>query len=78
MSAPDDRADLLLDVGLALAQDMREDLAAAHRVVQHLDRIDLEAVVCILAALVPVDVPVSALAWWRLDEARERRKGQAA
>lgn len=69
---PDQRAErLLTKVGLPLIHDMREDVAAAHRVISHLDRCDLEALTCILAALVPVDTPVSHLAWWRLPLAAE-------
>lgn len=62
--AQDARAEQILGLALALAQDVREDLAAAHRVVRQIDRVDLEAVACVLAALVPVDQPLSRLAWW--------------
>jgi hypothetical protein len=62
----DERAEQLLGISLLLADDIRTDVAAAHRAVRYMDRVDLEAVVCILAALVPVDKTVSQLAWWRL------------
>lgn len=80
MAHPDDpRAERLLTVvALPLVEDIREDIDAAHRVVGHLDRCDLEAVACILAALVPVDLPVSQLAWWRpaqrADAGRAKRR----
>lgn len=67
----DERVDQLLGVALQVAADMRDDLDAAHRVVRWLDRTDLEAVACILAALVPVEVPVASLAWWRFPLSRE-------
>lgn len=62
----DERAEYLLSQALLLADDIRTDLAAAHRTVRYMDRVDLEALVCVLAACVPVDQPVSTLAWWRL------------
>lgn len=62
----DDRAEELLGVALALADDIRTDTAAAHRTVRYMDRADLEALACVLAACVPVDLPMSKLAWWRL------------
>lgn len=61
----DTRASVLLTLGQRVACDMRDDVYSAWRVVEGLDRADLEALCCVLAAMVPVDVPVSALAWWR-------------
>lgn len=57
--------DRLAATAVTLALDMREDLAAAHRAVRHMDRLELEQVACILAAAVPVDIPWQSLAWWR-------------
>lgn len=62
----DDRAEELLGTALLLADDIRTDIAAAHRTVRYMDRGDLEALACVLAACVPVDQPLSSLAWWRL------------
>lgn len=62
----DDRAEELLSTALLLADDIRTDIAAVHRTVRYMDRADLEALACVLAACVPVDLPVSKLAWWRL------------
>lgn len=66
MTHPDERAERLLLHALTLADDIREDLAAAHRVIRGMDRLDLEGLACVLAALVPPDIPVDQLAWWRL------------
>lgn len=61
-----DLEDRLLGQAQALAWDMREDLAAAHRTLRVFDRLELEQLCCVLAAMVPVDVPLQQLAWWRL------------
>lgn len=61
----DDYAEALLLDALALADDIRGDLAAAHRRIRHMDRGRLEGLACVLAALVPTDLPVTQLAWWR-------------
>lgn len=63
---PDEKAELLLLHALTLADDIRDDLAAAHRALRSMDRIDLEGLACVLAALVPPDIPVDQLAWWRV------------
>lgn len=57
--------DNLLATALVLAQDMREDLAAAHRTVRQMPREDLERVCWVLAAGFPIDRPISSIAWWR-------------
>jgi DNA-binding CsgD family transcriptional regulator len=62
-----DLEDRLAAQALGLASDMRYDLAAAHRSVRALSRLEVEQVCCVLAAMVPVDVPLQQLAWWRLD-----------
>lgn len=73
MSA-DERADVLLRRALEVAYDIRFDLPAAHRVLAHLDRVDLEGVASVLAALVPLDVPL--VPWWQYKPAtRNAREG---
>ena len=57
--------DRLIAQALVLAQDMRDDLAAAHRTVQRMKREDLERLCWVLAAGFPIDRPLSAIAWWR-------------
>jgi hypothetical protein len=57
--------DRLIASALVLAQDMREDLAAAHRTVRALERDDLERLAWVLAAAFPIDQPLSSIAWWR-------------
>lgn len=57
--------DRLLAQALVIAQDMREDLAAAHRTVRKLPREELERLVWVLAAAFPIDKPLSSIAWWR-------------
>lgn len=71
---PDQRADLLLLHALTLADDIRDDLDAAHRALRAMDRIDLEGLACVLAALVPPDIPVDQLAWWRVPKATPRQE----
>jgi hypothetical protein len=61
-----DLEDRLAGQAQALAWDMREDLAAAHRTVRALDRLEIEQLCCVLAAAVPIDIPFDQLAWWRL------------
>ncbi len=62
----DRRAEQLLELAQQLACDVRDDLATCHRIVGNLDRIDLEGLVVVLAALVDVDRPVDA--WWQAGE----------
>ncbi len=57
--------DRLAATALDLARDIREDLAQAHRTIRYMNRAELEAVVCVLAAAFPVDVPFAQVAWWR-------------
>jgi hypothetical protein len=62
-----DLEDRLAGQALALIGDMREDLGAAHRTVRALDHLELQQLCCVLAAMVPMDMPLAQLAWWRLD-----------
>jgi hypothetical protein len=62
VSGDDERAEALLALAMRLACEIRDDVAAAHRQVAYMDRADLEALCCVLAACVPVDKPV--LPWW--------------
>jgi hypothetical protein len=62
MSA-DERAELLLTLAMQLSCEIRDDRDSVHRQVRYMDRADLEALVCVLAACVPIDKPV--LPWWR-------------
>ncbi len=48
-----------------LAIDIRNDLGSAHRCVRYMARVELERVCLALAEVVPDDVPVGELAWWR-------------
>jgi hypothetical protein len=67
-----DLEDRLAAQALALTSDIRDDLGAAHRSVRVLPRLELEQLCCVLAAMVPVDVPLQQLAWWRLDTPQVR------
>jgi hypothetical protein len=67
-----DLEDRLAGQALALTSDIRDDLGAAHRAVRVLPRLELEQLCCVLAAMVPVDVPLQQLAWWRLDTPQVR------
>lgn len=51
----------LEQLALALACDVRDNPAAAHRVLGGLDRGDLERIAWLLAERVPLDVPISQL-----------------
>lgn len=62
MSADDERAEAMLTLAMRLACEIRDDVASAHRQVAYMERADLEALCCVLAACVPVDKPV--LPWW--------------
>jgi hypothetical protein len=68
-----DLEDRLAAQALALTSDIRDDLGAAHRALRALSRLELEQLCCVLAAMVPVDVPLQQLAWWRLDTPQVRR-----
>jgi hypothetical protein len=57
--------DRLAAAALGLATDMREDLGAAHRSVRAMDRLELEQVACVLAAMVDVNRSFASMAWWR-------------
>ncbi len=63
MSTDDERAELLLTLAMQLSCEIRDDVESVHRQVRYMDRGDLEALVCVLAACVPIDKPV--LPWWR-------------
>ena len=70
MTALQDLEDRLAAHALGMAQDVREDVAAAHRRVRSYTRLELEQMCCVLAAMAPVDVPLRDIAWWRaLDRA---------
>lgn len=60
-----DLEDRLAAQALLLAADMRQDLGAVHRTVAAMDRLELEQVCCVLAAMVDVSKSLSAMAWWR-------------
>ncbi|GAA1026878.1 hypothetical protein GCM10009557_06160 [Virgisporangium ochraceum] len=57
--------DRLAYQAVGLAQDIRDDVAAAHRRIRRLDRLELEQLCCVLAAMAPVDKPLREIAWWR-------------
>ncbi len=59
--------DRLAAEALALVQDIRFDRAAAHRAVHAMDRLQLEQVACVLAAMVDPNVRFNVLAWWRVE-----------
>lgn len=63
MSGDDERAELLLTLAMQLSCEIRDDTASVHRQVRYMDRADLEALVCVLAACVPLDRPIAP--WWR-------------
>ncbi len=70
MTALQNLEDRLAHQAMAMAQDIREDTAAAHRRLRALGRLELEQLCCVLAAMAPVDVPLREIAWWRsLDRA---------
>lgn len=56
--------DELLHTALQLADYLRRDVPAAHRITAQLDRLELEQVCCVLAALVDPDWSPT-VAWWR-------------
>lgn len=58
--------DRLAGQALALAADIRDDVASVHRTVRYLDRLELEQVCCVLAAMVDINAPFDRMAWWRL------------
>jgi hypothetical protein len=61
----DERAERLLRVGLDIAVRIREDMPAdVRRGLDGLDPSELRDLVTLLAAVVPVDVPESALLAW--------------
>lgn len=63
MTNQDERAEALLTLAMRLACEIRDDVAPVHRQVAYMERSDLEALVCVLAACVPLDRPISP--WWR-------------
>ena len=68
---PAEEDQLLVDA-IAIAMDIREDLAQAHRTIASLDRLRLEQVAAALAAMVDPNLPLHVTAWWRaLPGARE-------
>lgn len=64
MLTPEEEDQLLVDA-IALAMDIRDDLAQAHRTIRSLDRLRLEQVCVALAAMVDPNVPLPVMAWWR-------------
>jgi hypothetical protein len=63
--------DRLAAQALILAADIRDDVALVHRTVRYLDRLELEQLCCVLAAMVDVNTPFDQMAWWRLQLVRE-------
>jgi hypothetical protein len=62
---PKEEDQLLVDA-IALAMDVRDDLAAAHRTIRHADRTQLERLTVALAAMVDPNIPLPVMAWWRV------------
>ena len=61
----DERANRLLHLGLQVAASIREEPAdAVARLISHLDWSELRDMALLLAAAVPVDMPVSVLMGW--------------
>lgn len=48
-----------------LTVHMRDDVAAAHRAVRYMQTLDLRLTCLALAEVVPDDIPLVELAWWR-------------
>ncbi len=61
---PEQEDQLLVDA-IAIAMDVRDDLAQAHRTVHSLERDRLEQVCVALAAMVDPNIPLPVMAWWR-------------
>jgi hypothetical protein len=57
--------DQLLVEAITVAMDMRENLRDAHLRLRQMDRLHLEQVCCVLAAMVDPDVKLPVMAWWR-------------
>lgn len=57
--------DRLLVEAITVAMDMRENLRDAHLRLRQMDRLHLEQVCCVLAAMVDPDVKLPVMAWWR-------------
>lgn len=64
MLTPEEEDQLLVDA-IALAMDIRDDLAQAHRAVRSLERLRLEQICVALGAMVDPNVPLPVMAWWR-------------
>jgi hypothetical protein len=64
MLTPEEEDQLLVDA-IALAMDIRDDLAQAHRTIHSLERLRLEQVCVALAAMVDPNLPLPVMAWWR-------------
>lgn len=64
MTTPQEE-DRLAATAFTLAVDVREDLAQAHRTVQHMSHLDLQQLAVVLAAMVDVNCPIPVMAWWR-------------
>lgn len=63
--SPAEEDQLLVDA-IAVAMDVRDDLAQAHRTLRHMDRLRLEQVCVALAAMVDPNCPMPVMAWWRV------------
>lgn len=56
---------------LGLAHDIHDDVAAVHRALRAMDRLELEQVACVLAAMVDPLRNMESMAWWnKLPSAR--------
>lgn len=60
-----EQEDQLLVEAITVSMDMREDLRAAHLRLRQMDRLHLEQVCCVLAAMVDPNVKLPVMAWWR-------------
>ena len=65
MLTPQEEDQLLVDA-IAVAMDIRDDLAQAHRTVRSLERARLEQICVALGAMVDPNVPLPVMAWWRV------------
>lgn len=61
--------DRLAATACMLVQDIRNDRDAAHRTLAAMDRLELEQVTCVLAAMVDPDINLNVMAWWRVSPA---------
>ena len=64
MLTPEEEDQLLVEA-ITVAMDMRENLRDAHLRLRQMDRLRLEQVSCVLAAMVDPDIKLPVMAWWR-------------